>query len=351
MTTTKRHARQVGIVHLLRSREWVSAASLAQRFEVAPRTIYRDIEELCAAGVPIESVPGPEGGYRLASDQPLSPLTLEADEALKLYVISLLDRSDDAATTTGIEGFTNAYSREALRRLSQRIYFDTADWYWKDEGSGHLPVVRQALLTGTAVKMSTRVKGTNEPATSIVKPYGIIWKSGEWFLVAAPIDEQPERYRLNLVDQLSPTDLRFSYPEQFQLREWWAVEMEAYGKGEVLVQLRVAPTARDEMARLTLKSNSKLISTPDGGLTIKLYVDRWEWLIPLVTSYGADVLIEEPEALRHAVIAHLARALDAYDQAVFNRDSGPESERSSYRNDDSRLRSTRGRASIGDLHA
>lgn len=52
--------------------------------------------------------------------------------------------------------------------------------------------------------------------------------------------------------------------------------------------------------------------------------------------YGADVLVEEPEALRHAIIAHLARALDAYDQAVFNKDSGPESERGSYRNDDVR---------------
>ncbi len=348
MTTTKRHARHVGIVHLLRSREWVSAATLAQRFEVAARTIYRDIEELCAAGIPIESVPGPEGGYRLASDQPLSPLTLEADEALKLYVVSLLDHSRESAGSSGIDGLTNAYSREALRRLSQRIYFDTADWYWKDEGSGHLPVVRQALLTGTAVKLSTRIKGSSEPATSIVKPYGIVWKSGEWFLVAAPIDEEPTRYRLNLVDLLSPTDLRFTYPDQFQLRGWWAEAMEAYGKGDVLVHLRAGPKARDELARLTLKSNSKVSATPDGGLDIRLYVDRWEWLIPLVTSYGADVLVEEPTVLREAVIAHLARALDAYDQAVFNEDSGPPTDAEDYRNDDSRLRSTRGRASIGD---
>lgn len=350
MTTAKRHARQVSIVHLLRSREWVSASSLAQRFEVAPRTIYRDIEELCASGIPIESVPGPEGGYRLASDQPLGHLTLEADEALKLYVVSLLDQPRSAESASGIDGLTNAYSREALRRLSQRIYFDTADWYWKDEGSGHLPTVRQALLTGTAVKLATRVKGSSTPATSIVKPYGIVWKSGEWFLVAAPIDEEPTRYRLNLADQLSPTDLRFSYPEPFNLQQWWAAEMEAYGKGDVLVQLRGAPNARDELSRLTLKSNSKVISTPDGGLVIQLYVDRWEWLIPLVTSYGADVLVEKPLALRQAVTAHLTRALDAYDQAVFNEDSDPPLSASDYRNDDSRLRSTRGRASIGDTH-
>lgn len=341
--TTKRHTRQVGIVHVLRSREWVSATSLAQRFEVAVRTIYRDIEELIEAGVPIESVSGPEGGYRLASDQPLAPLTLGSDEALKLYVVSLLDRRKSDEPDTGIPEIGNAYSREALKRLSQRIYFDTADWYWKDEGSGHLPAVRYALLTGTALKLTMRVKGQTEPAVTIVKPYGIVWKAGEWHLVAAPIDEPPIRYRLNLVDHLTLTDLRFSYPEaeEFHLQAWWTAEMEAYGQGNIRVVLRVKPPARDELLRLTLKSTSEVEHTDNGGLVIRLYVDRWQWLIPLVTSYGGDVLVEEPEELRDAIVGHLRRALDAnenaaklhFDEAV-----------PGFRNDDSRLRSTRGRA-------
>lgn len=340
--TTKRHSRQVGIVHVLRSREWVSATSLAQRFEVTVRTIYRDIEELIAAGVPIESVSGPEGGYRLASDQPLTPLTLDADEALKLYVVSLLDRRQAGESDSGVPELGSAYTREALKRLSQRIYFDTADWYWKDEGSGHLPAVRHALLTGTALKLTMRVKGRVEPAVTIVKPYGIVWKAGEWHLVAAPIDEPPTRYRLNLVDHVALTDLRFSYPEgeEFHLQAWWAAEMEAYGKGNTQVVLHAGPNARDELLRLTLKSNSEVEHTDDGGLVIRLYVDRWEWLIPLVTSYGGDVLIEEPAELRDAVVAHLRRALDAYDEAA---KLDLEAVAAGFRNDDSRLRSTRGR--------
>jgi len=328
-------------VHVLRSREWVSANSLAQRFEVAVRTIYRDIEELIAAGVPIESVSGPEGGYRLASDQPLAPLTLDADEAMKLYVVSLLDRRRDGEPNNDVPELGSAYSREALKRLSQRIYFDTADWYWKDEGSGHLPAVRYALLTGTALKLTTRVKGKAEPAVTIVKPYGIVWKAGEWHLVAAPIDQPPTRYRLNLVDHLALTDLRFSYPDdEFHLQSWWASVMEANGKGETRVVLRAQPAARDELLRLTLKSNSEVEHTPDGGLVIRLYVDRWGWLIPLVSSYGGDVLIEEPAELRDAVVAHLRRALDAYDGAA-NVDLMPAA--AGFRNDDSRVRSTRGR--------
>lgn len=339
--TSKRHARQVGIVHLLRSREWVSASSLAQRFSVTPRTIYRDIEELMSAGVPIEAVSGPEGGYRLASDQPLAPLTLDADDALKLYVVSLLNRRPADDPDSDVPELGSTYSREVLKRLSQRIYFDTADWYWKDEGSGHLPAVRYALLTGTALKLTSRIKGKAESAASIVKPYGIVWKAGEWHLVAAPIDEPPTRYRLNLVDHLTLTDLRFSYPdEDFHLQAWWASEMEAYGKGESRVVLHVESAARDELLRLTLKSNSEVEHTPGGGLVIRLYVDRWQWLIPLVTSYGGDVLVEEPAELRDAIVGHLRRALDAYEQDA---KIHQETVAAGFRNDDSRLRSTRGR--------
>ncbi|MEV0773615.1 helix-turn-helix transcriptional regulator [Nocardia salmonicida] len=344
--TNSVYVRQVGIVALLRTREWISADSLAKRFDVAVRTIYRDIDKLCAAGVPIESVSGPDGGYRLASDQPIGQATLNDDEALKLYIVSLLEQRVDGGGPSLAAVSSSGYTREALRRLSQRIYFDTADWYWKDEGSGHLPAVRQALLTGTAVKLITQTKASTTTTTTIVKPYGIVWKSGEWHLVAEPIGESVTRFRLNLVDQISSTDLRFTYPAEFVLRDWWAEAMEDYGKGEQLVQLAVSPSARAEMARLTLKSTSQVTSTPEGGLIIRLWVDRWEWLIPLVTSYGTDVLVEQPDALRTAVITHLTNTLEAYRaQGHLSpaADLDPD-----YRNDDSRLRSTRGRAPIGD---
>ncbi|MGH3720089.1 MAG: helix-turn-helix transcriptional regulator [Pseudonocardiaceae bacterium] len=336
-------------MHVLRAREWVSANSLARRFEVVARTIYRDVEELIAAGVPIESVSGPEGGYRLASDQPLTPLTLSADEALKLYVVSLLDRRKSNEPDSDVPELGNTYSREALKRLSQRIYFDTADWYWKDEGSGLLPSVRYALLTGTVLKLTMRVKGKGEPTVTIVKPYGLVWKAGEWHLVAAPIDEPPTRYRLNLVDHLALTDLRFSYPtEGFHLQSWWTTALEEHGTGDTRVVLHAHPAARGELLRLTLKPKSEVEHTADGGLVIRLYVDRWEWLVPLVTSYGGDVLIEEPAELRDAIVAHLRRALDSYDNAA---QADAQTVAAGFRNDDSRLRSTRGRTVAPDVDA
>lgn len=340
MKDAKNHTRQVQILHLLRSREWVSATSLAERFQVAERTIYRDIEKLGDEGIPIESETGPQGGYRLASDQPLSPLTLDGDDAMRLYLVGLLAKSaTDAPSSEGTE--PGGYKLNAVKRLAQRIYFDTADWYWRDEASGLLPTVKLGLLTGVALKITIDVKGREGSQVSIVKPYGIVWKAGEWHLVAQPIDGPIQRYRMNLVKSISTTDLTFPYPEDFHLQAWWSQAMEEYGKGEIEIELHVSPKARDELLRLTLKSTSKIERTPGGGLIVRLYVDNWQWLIPLVASFGDALVVRAPEELRNAIAKHHEDALSTYGLSVTS--AVPPESRKAYQNDDSRLRSTRGR--------
>ncbi|MGV9934011.1 WYL domain-containing protein [Streptomyces olivaceoviridis] len=99
------------------------------------------------------------------------------------------------------------------------------------------------------------------------------------------------------------------------------------------------PQARDELLRLSLKSTSRVHEHDDGSLTIVLFVDRWEWLIPLVTSYGPDVEITEPAELRTAVIAQLRSTLAVYDTTVPTGPAPPDG----LPHDDSRLRTTHGR--------
>lgn len=344
MPATDRYTRHIGIAHQLRTRSWVSATSLATRYGVSVRTIYRDIEQLTAAGLPIESVAGREGGYRLGTEGGVDPLLLDADDALRLYVLGLIDHDDDesAAAPPLTSRGVSTYARDTLRRLSQRIYFDTTDWYWRDEGSGHVPAIRYALLTNSAVEITVRAKRSVDPNTLVVKPYGLVWKGGEWWLVAALTSGQPQRYRLNHVDRVDRTDLRFIYPEDdFSLRLWWSQALEAYGRGPNQVVLRVELAAREEMLRLCLKPDSEVRHHNDGRVLITLYVDEWHWLVPLVASFGADVAVLEPAALRADLAAHHARALAAY--AEVEPLASPPAD---FRNDDSRLRSTRGRNPI-----
>jgi predicted DNA-binding transcriptional regulator YafY len=346
-----RHARHTAIVHLLRSRTWISATSLAHRFDVSQRTIYRDIEELVSYGIPIESIPGRTGGFRLSTDTPIDPLMVDGDDALKLYVLGLLSHQTSPAPADTILDpdalGVRPHARDTLRRLSQRIYFDTSDWYWTDEGSGHLTTIREALLTATAVEITTRIKRTDERTRLLLKPYGLVWKGGEWWLVAAPPQEAPQRFQLNNIDRVTVSDLKYTYPdESFDLQRWWIQALEDFGRGPNKVVITIQPAAREEMLRLGLKPDSEIHHEPDGTIRMVLYVDRWRWLVPLIASYGPDVTITEPTELRDALRQHHADALAAYDQLTSERDATVVDLRPSttdYRNDDSRLRSTRGR--------
>ncbi|WP_280471266.1 helix-turn-helix transcriptional regulator [Nocardia cyriacigeorgica] len=344
--TNPRHARHTAIVHQLRSRTWVSATSLAARFGVNARTIYRDIEELIAFGIPIESVAGRGGGFRLTTDQPLDSLLVDGDDALRLYVLGLLEQGHahpELAGGDGNSGRNNVSASRArfLHRLAHRIYFDTTDWYWRDESSGHLATLREALLTGTAIQITVRVHHSDDHQHLIVKPYGMVWKGGEWWLVAAPPHSEPQRYQLNNIDRLTATDLKFVYPETtFNLKDWWRQALEDFGRGPNRVVIRVRPGSREEMLRLGLKPDSEVHHDPDGTTRIVLYVDRWKWLIPLVASFGSDVIIEQPPELRAALRQHHADAAAAYDTPEPDSNS---SRPSDFRHDDSRLRATRGR--------
>lgn len=337
----QRYARHIGIVQQLRSKSWVSATALATRFDVSVRTIYRDIEELSTAGLPIESVAGREGGYRLSAESPVDPLIMDADDVLRLYVLGLIDNGDEAITDPGLlqAGGVSAYARDTLRKIGQRIYFDTRDWYWQDEGSGHVPVIRYALLTSTAIEITVRVKRSTAAESMTVKPYGLVWKGGEWWLVAAPTRGEPRRFRLNLIDRLTRTDLTFTHPgDAFDLRQWWTQDLEDYGRGSIRVALHVQASASEEMLRLGLKPDSEIQHGQDGTVRIVLYVDNWQWLVPLVASFGADVAAEEPAELRQALRQHHQRALAAYDEH-----NGRATKDPGYLHDDSRLRATRGR--------
>ncbi|MGX1759436.1 hypothetical protein ACWIG5_21400 [Streptomyces lydicus] len=94
-----------------------------------------------------------------------------------------------------------------------------------------------------------------------------------------------------------------------------------------------------ELLRLSLKSTSQVHEHDDGSLVIVLFVDRWEWLIPLVTSYGPDVTVTEPPELRAAITAQLRHALAAYESSEAEGPAPPDG----LPHDDSRLRSTHGR--------
>lgn len=335
--------RLLGTLLLLRSKEWVSSRDLAQRFDVSLRTVYRDIEMLQKHGIPIQGVPGPEGGYRLETEGPLDPLLFSNDQALSLYLLgaggsSLPDSIEQRAEKVigRLEDVIRPEDASLLRRASARIFFDTSDWYWRDEASGWIPLLRQAVFEEQEVFLDYKHRGSDDVEAIHVAPYGLVWKGGEWYLVGKTAErESIERFRVSRITKAALNGSPFSYPRKFDLQKWWTNELERFGKGEIRVRLVVQNEARAEILRLATKDNSD-ITHQDDVTYVTLYVDRWDWLVPLILSYAGSVYVEEPRQLRQSVIDSLIKGLRWYTNE-------PASRNKKFVNDDSRLRATRGR--------
>src|ERR1051326_9125772 len=196
---------------LLQARGQVTAAELAERLQGSTRPLYPDAEALSAAGVPIYTERGRAGGIRLLPGYRTDVTGLTEDEARALFVLSTGGAQEDlglgnAARSAVLKVMraVPAPFRPAATATSQRILVDPERWMRGPEPkgpTGHLGVLQAAVFSGRRLRMRYRSGGgggAGEPVERVVDPYGLVCKSGIWYLVA-DADGEPRLFRVSRV--------------------------------------------------------------------------------------------------------------------------------------------------------
>lgn len=310
-----RTGRLLGILQLLRQHTWLSAQDLAGRLGVSLRTIYRDVADIQSYGISIRSTIGRDGGYQLDDESPFPRALLANEDAMAMFLMGGgMDKTSVAQTPRFEEVLTHAgpEAARALQIASQRIYFDTSEWYWRDNSNESLPVLREAIFQGNVLRITQIPRNGGATEHLEVYPLGLVWKGGEWYLVASKPSGTRFRTRLSRLSDIELSGRTFSYPKDFDLQAWWRDELEAFGKGDLPVKLRVMPGAQEDFRRLSTKSSTQVEADGD-DLIFTFFVDHWQWMIPLVLSHSPDVVAMEPSEVRDAVAKSLRRALSRHE--------------------------------------
>ncbi|HEY8985495.1 MAG TPA: YafY family protein [Streptomyces sp.] len=184
--------RLLSILLLLQTRGLVPAQELAERLEVSVRTIYRDVESLSAAGVPVYAERGRHGGIRLLAGFRTDVTGLTADESRALFVLAAQGAHEalglDSALGSALRKVMAALPaphRPAAEATSRRILVDATRWWADGEANAvDLDVLQDAVFTDCRLRLRYRHSGTTEPRTYTVDPYGLVAKAGVWYLVA-----------------------------------------------------------------------------------------------------------------------------------------------------------------------
>jgi predicted DNA-binding transcriptional regulator YafY len=218
-----RATRLVSLLLLLQLRGQLTAAQLADHFEVSVRTIHRDVEALSDAGVPVEAVRGPAGGYRLAGGYRTKLTGLTADEAEALFV------APAPAAELGLGGvLTNARLKvlsalpaelqERASRAERYFHLDTRGWFRAEDTVPHLPTIAAATWQGR--RLNARYREGRKVVQRTLDPLGLVLKGGAWYLVAHR-SAGMRVYRVSRFASVRVRDDGFERPEGFDLATYW----------------------------------------------------------------------------------------------------------------------------------
>ena len=313
-----RASRLLSILILLQLRTRLTAEALAGEFGVSVRTIYRDVEALSAAGVPVYADRGPGGGFRLVDGYRTRLTGLAGDEAEAMLMIGLPEQARDLgfgdaaarARNKLLAALPKAGSDEA-RRIAGRFHLDTVDWYRSARPVPHLTALARAVLDRRRVRMTYESWTATRDWT--VEPLGLVLKAGHWYLVA----HGAGKHRIFSVADVQACTVReetFDEPAGFDLPAWWTRqtrEFEARLRPGV-AKLRASPLGLRRLRLLgAFAAEAVAAAGPpdaDGWCAVDLPLETVDAAAPMLLGIGPEIDVFEPEALRTA-IGSLARAV------------------------------------------
>ncbi|MEU5937772.1 YafY family protein [Micromonospora sp. NPDC047548] len=322
-----RASRLISLVLLLQSRQTMTAAELARELEVSERTVYRDVLALSAAGVPVYADRGRAGGYRLLGGYRTRLTGLTRDEAEALFLSGLPGPAGDmgladavAAAELKVLAALPPSLRDAPARAGQRFHLDVPGWFRESAPPPWLAELARAVWRDRVVELRYR-RGDHEVARR-VEPYGLVLKSGIWYLVGR-VGDAMRTYRVDRVVGVEAGGETFARDEGFDLGGHWREQAEAFLRSmlrdEITVRLSAvglralrgaaeAPFAYEEAVAAA--------GEPDGqGWTVtRLPVESVEVAYGLLLRLGPEVEVLDPPELRARLAEAAARLAVLYDE-------------------------------------
>lgn len=326
-----RAERLVALLFLLQQRQRATAAELAAALEVSERTVYRDVESLLAAGVPLWTEQGRAGGIRLLPGWRTRLDGLTGREAAAIFAVGVpellaelgLGASLTAARAKVLAGLP-AELRSYAQQIGDRFHLDAPGWFQQVEAVTELTVVADAVASSRRLRIEYR---RGETAVSReLDPLGLVVKAGVWYLVGR-VGEDIRTYRVARIVAATVLE-EFGRPEDFSLARWWQQSSARFERSLLRerVRLRLSRHAFRSLPNVTDPDAAAAAAAgagppgADGWREVELDVESLPVATTQLLALGAGVEVVAPEELRTA-LAELGLAIAARNTPAKDRQS------------------------------
>lgn len=290
------------IIYILLDKENVKAKDLAEHFEVSQRTIYRDIEALSEAGVPIYMTKGKGGGISLLSDFILNKAVLSQEEKKEIL-----------AAMQGLNAVNENEFNGALSKLSSFlggnnenwIEVDFSNWDRNNELGDKFTDIKSSIINKNLISFEYFNSG-GEVLERIVEPLKLVFKSQGWYLYAYCKKREDNRFfKLTRMKNIKIISEKFTRtaPNKLFLEE-------DIGYSNKLIHLKLRVNKKlgfriyDEFQKYSLDDN--------GDFIVDLDFQLGDWLYGYLMSFGENIEVLEPLYIREEIKKRLLCALSKY---------------------------------------
>lgn len=289
------------IVYYLMNKGYSTAPELAEKFEVSIRTIYRDIDVISSAGIPIYATQGKGGGIAISEDYVIDKSLLSKEE--KEQVLMALQ---------GLLATDDKNSDELLSKLGSLFQVQNTNWIEVDFSNwvkGNMSddifnCIKEAIFKKNIIQF--QYYGSTEVTERKAVPLKLVFKSKDWYLYAYCMLRNDNRFfklsrikNLQVLDETYPTDIPIpkAVTKQVELEKTIPVVL----KFDKSMAFRIIDEFRDE-----------IVEDASGDLYVHTHLPDSEVLYSYLFSFSDSVEVIEPESVREQYKIKLKKMMNKY---------------------------------------
>lgn len=305
--------RLISIIMVLLEQKKISAKSLAEMFEVSLRTIYRDIETINMAGIPIVSIPGVNGGFHILEKYKVDKKVFTASEIVTLLkglesVSSILSREEISNTLAKVQSLIPAERADEIELKSSQIIIDLQPWKGNPRLQPYLDIIKGALRKQQLLSFQYFDR-QGQMSIRTIEPYRLMLKANSWYIQSFCLEKQDFRlFKLTRMANLELLDIAFSPRE---LPEIISEFTDAMSRRQMTIKIRLHKSIRDKV--MDYCGNEKI--TPDQEdqyIAFLPFIDDEDGY-NLLLSFGDKCECLEPPKVRAEMIRRIHKLTKLYE--------------------------------------
>lgn len=295
------------IVYILMNKKNVTAKELSEHFEVSQRTIYRDVETLCQAGIPIYTNKGKGGGICLMEHFVLNKSILSEQEQTDILVALQSFKATSFSDTNQVLSKLNTIFGT---NSPDWIEVDFSNWSSNEEDKNKFYQLKTALLQHMVIEFHYYSSYGQETIRTI-EPYKLLFKGQAWYLYGFCKDKKEFRYfKISRMKKLTITSEQFA-PQSIEISDeqsYKPYDMDSEQLTEVLLKIGATMAYRvyDEF------SADAITLLEDGSFSIRSKLAIHSWIYSYFMSYEDQIEIIEPIWLRDNLVERYKNVLSKY---------------------------------------